>query len=102
MHWLIYLYRRLRNLDKLEEAKRSTRIAIGMMAKARQEAENSQLQLATCRGLLAVAMRDRDTYEAALDGACHELATMKRKRRQERKSSRLWLTRCTQTNVGRN
>ena len=109
MRSLIHLYRKLRNLDRLDEAQRHARIAIGMMCRSHQDAEasrkqlaSSQLQLATCRGLLATTMRERDQFEAALDHACHELAIMKRTRRQERKNSRLWLTRCTAFNVGEN
>lgn len=57
------------------------------------QAENAQLQLATCRALLATTMRDRDHVETALDNTCAELAKLKKARRRERQQIRFWITR---------
>ena len=97
MHWLTYLYRRLRNLDALEVAQRHQRIALGMMMQAQQQgqmqAQAATEQLAACRAVLAVVMRQRDDYERAVEVLAHKVADLKEQRRQERLARRYWLTR---------
>lgn len=57
------------------------------------QAENAQMQLGTCRALLATTMRERDKFEAALDNVCADLALLKKQRRRERQQIRFWITR---------
>lgn len=100
MHWLNYLYRRLRNLDRLEvaqrqaqEAHRHQRIALLMATESQQQTTATREQLAVCRGLLAVVMRQRDDYEKAVEVLARKLADVKVQRRRERRYLRYWLTR---------
>lgn len=100
MQWLTYLYRRLRNLDRLEvarrridEALRRQRIALLMATESQQQTTATREQLAACRGLLAVVMRQRDDYEAAVEVLARKLADVKIQRRRERRYLRYWLTR---------
>lgn len=100
MQWLIYLYRRLRNLDALEaalrqaqDALRHQRIALGMATQAMTQAQAAEAQLAACRAVLAVTMRQRDDYEKAVEVLAHKLADLKMQRRKERRYLRFWLTR---------
>lgn len=100
MQWLKYLYRRLRNLDALDaarrqinEALRHQRIALLMATESQQQMTATREQLAACRGLLAVVMRQRDDYETAVEVLAHKLADLKIQRRRERRYLRFWLTR---------
>lgn len=97
MHWLIFLYRRLRNLDALEVAQRHQRIAIQVAAQAQQQgqmqAQAATEQLVACRAVLAVVMRQRDDYERAIEVLARKVADLKEQRRQERLTRRYWLTR---------
>lgn len=100
MQWLRYLYRRLRNLDRLEvarrqidEALRHQRIALLMATESQQQTTATREQLVACRGLLAVVMRQRDDYETAVEVLARKLADVKIQRRRERKYLRYWLTR---------
>lgn len=86
-------WRRLRNLDALEAAQRQARIAIKMACESQEVAKASQAQLAVCRGLLAVAMRERDYQEMAVDVLARKLARLEQERRHERAMARTWLTR---------
>lgn len=90
---LVAGYRRLRNLDRLEAALRSQRIAMHLVSVSQQTVKASQEQLAVCRSLLATTMRERDHYEKAVDHLARKLAVLERQRRQERVASRYWLTR---------
>lgn len=86
-------WRRLRNLDALEDARRQTRIAIKMTCESQEAAKASQEQLAICRGLLATTMRDRDYHERAVEVLARKLARVESERRRERAMARTWLTR---------
>lgn len=90
---LVAGYRRLRNLDRLENALRHQRVAMHLVSVSQQTLKASQEQLAACRALLAVTMRERDHYQRALDHLAKKVVVMERQRRQERIASRYWLTR---------
>lgn len=89
------LYRRWRNLDQLEAAQRAAR-------EAQQAQEATLAQLTANRRLLATTMRERDRYRDALRRVTGELRRQRAKRHEERHNSRLWITRCTATNVREN
>lgn len=93
MQWLKFLYRRLRNLDALEDARRHQRIALSMAAQATTQAQAAEAQLGACRAVLAVTMRQRDDYERAVEVLAHKLADLKIQRRRERRYLRYWITR---------
>lgn len=86
-------WRRLRNWDALEQAERGQRIAIRMACSSQDAARASQEQLMVCRGLLVVAMRDRDYHERAVEVLAGKLALVESERRQEKHAMRYWLTR---------
>lgn len=86
-------YRRLRNLDRLDAAQRSQRVALQMASQAQAQAVAGQEQLAACRAVLAVTMRERDHYQTAVDALARKVATLEQQRRRERLLSRYWLTR---------
>lgn len=93
MHWLNVLYRRLRNYHQVEAVQRRERIALHMVVEAQQRANATEAQLAACRAVLAVTMRQRDDYEKAVEVLAHKLADLKLQRRRERRYLRFWLTR---------
>lgn len=93
MLWLTSLYRWLRNHDQVEAAQRHQRIALGMAAQAATQAQATEMQLAACRAVLAVTMRQRDDYERAIEVLARKLADLKEQRRRERRYLRFWLTR---------
>lgn len=93
MLWLIVLYRRLRNIDRIEAGQRRERVALRMVVEAQQQANASAEQLQACRAVLAVVMRQRDDYEKAVEVLAHKLADLKQQRRRERQYLRFWLTR---------
>lgn len=90
---LVTLWRRLRNLDRLEAAHRHQRIAIGMVAQATEQTKAVTEQLVACRAVLAVTMRQRDDYERAVEVLARRLADLKAERRRERLQLRFWITR---------
>ncbi len=100
MDWLRKVYSRLRNVDRLENAQRQMRIAVGMACQAQEQAAAAQLQLTACRAILATAMRDRDHYEAAVEVLARELAQLKQERRCEKEALRFWLTRTVRPQKG--
>lgn len=96
----VTVYRRLRNLDALEaalrqaqDAHRHQRIALGMAAQATTQAQAAEAQLAACRAVLGVTMRQRDDYERAVEVLARKLADLKQERRRERQYLRFWITR---------
>jgi len=93
MYWLIKFYRRLRNLDALEDAYAATAVALTCAAEGQRLAYASAEQLQTCRLILAATMRERDGLEAALTLAEAELRKCKLRERRERENCRYWLTR---------
>lgn len=116
MNLFTYLYRRLRNLDQLEaaqvlaaQAQREARAAWRAASMA-QDAQVSAVmaqqatfaQLATNRSLLTTTMRERDRYRVGLQRVTAELRRQRARRWAERHNSRLWITRCTATNVREN
>lgn len=110
------LYRRLRNLDRLEAAQvlaaqaqreaRAAWLAASMAQDAQVRAAQAQqasfAQLAANRSLLTTTMRERDRYRGALQRVTGELRQQRAKQRAERDNSRLWITRCTAVNVREN
>lgn len=103
------LYRRLRNLDRLEaaqvlaaQAQREARAAWLAASMAQEIAQASLAQLTANRRLLATTMRERDRYRVGLQRVTAELRRQRAKRWEERHNSRLWITRCTATNVREN
>lgn len=114
--YLHRLYRRLRNLDHLEAAQvlaaqaqreaRAAWLAASMAQDAQVRAAQAQqasfAQLAANRSLLTTTMRERDRYRSALRRVTGELRRQRAKQRTERDNSRLWITRCTATNVREN
>ena len=93
MQWFICLYRRLRNLDALNAAQRHQRIAVQMAMQAQSELRAVAEQLAACRAVLAITMRQRDDYEAAIEVLARKLAHLKEEQRRQRLNSRYWITR---------
>ena len=105
MRLYIYLCQRLRrwrNLDALGEAQTSALQAQAAALEALGCAQASREQLAVCRALLAVTMRERDTAQAAMQRIAGDLARLKAKQRRELRESRLWVTRCRAVNVSEN
>lgn len=107
MQWLMYLYRRLRNRDRLDDAQRRERIALRMAAMAQEAATASASQLAVCRGLLATVMGERDDYQTAVDALAlqlaavkEELASLREERFQEHQQMRFWITRTVSPQKG--
>lgn len=86
-------WRRLRNLDELEDARRQARIAVKMACTSQDAARVSQEQLTVCRGLLATVMRERDYHERAVEVLARKLARVESERRKEKHAMRYWLTR---------
>lgn len=74
-------YRRLRNLDRVEA---------------------TEMQLAACRALLAVTMRDRDHALAAFDQACSETVQLRLRYRRQQKALRIWMTHGAKPNISLN
>lgn len=64
-----------------------------MAAQAMTQAQAAEAQLAACRAVLAVTMRQRDDYEKAVEVLAHKLADLKMQRKRERRHLRYWLTR---------
>ena len=64
-----------------------------MVVEAQRRANATEAQLAACRAVLAVTMRQRDDYEKAVEVLAHKLADLKMKRKRERRHLRYWLTR---------
>ena len=93
MPWLTNLYRWLRNTDRIEAAQRRERVVLRMVVEAQRRANATEAQLAACRAVLAVTMRQRDDYEKAVEVLAHKLADLKMKRKRERRHLRYWLTR---------
>jgi hypothetical protein len=61
-----------------------------------------EMHLAISRSMLATVMRERDTFEGALDRTCRELAKLKKQRQHERGLLRTWLTRCAAVHPSEN
>jgi len=95
MPWLTSLYRRLRNTDQIEAARRRERVALRMVVEAQQKTQAATEQLRACRAVLAYTMRQRNDYEKAVEVLAHKLANLKTQRRRERQYLRYWLTRTT-------
>jgi hypothetical protein len=90
---LRHAYRRLRNLDALEDAERGRRIARKMAFEAQTQIVGGRLQLAACRAVLEETMRERDHYRAQAAHLAGRVIELERKRREERLAARTWLTR---------
>lgn len=86
-------WRRLRNLDAVEDAQRQARIAMKMACTSQEAAKASQEQLAVCRGLLATVMRERDYHERACTHLAGKIIALEREKRHQRLMARTWLTR---------
>lgn len=84
---LLVAYRRLRNLDRLEAALRSQRIALRMACTAQEQAQASALQLAACRTVLAQTIDDRDYYRRS----CAVMAARVIEEERARQRDRYWL-----------
>lgn len=109
-------WRRLRNVATIEQLaaqiaqlRQQLAAVIATNAQLRQEltaathrAESLELSLGMARGIAAVAMRERDQLDGALDRTCRELARLKQRRRIEQKNARLWITRCAARCVASN
>lgn len=91
--YLRQAYRRLRNLDELAAAQRQARIALRMSCISQEAAKASREQLAVCRGLLAVTMRERDHHERACTHLAGKIIQLEREKRHQRLMARTWLTR---------
>lgn len=89
----VLAWRRLRNLEALERAERSQRIARKMAFAAQSEIVGGRLQLAACRAVLEEAMRERDHYRAQVAHLAGKVVDLERRRREERLMARTWLTR---------
>ncbi len=72
------------------------------LEEARRREESTAMQLTICRAMLATAMRERDTFEAARDHIAYELARHKRMQRRERRKMRMWITRETKPRISEN
>lgn len=86
-------FRRLLGFQQLAEAQRQTRIALAMVGEAQAAIVAGREQLAACRALLAVVMRERDTYEQVVEALAREVERLEQQRQRERQASRFWLTR---------
>lgn len=96
-------FRRLFGFQQLAEAQRQTRIALAALRQAQGPAAElveaqaaivaGREQLAACRALLAVVMRERDTYEQVVEALAREVERLEQQRQRERQASRFWLTR---------
>lgn len=64
-----------------------------MVVEAQKRAQATEAQLHACRAVLAVAMRQWDDYEQAVEVLAHKLADLKVQRRRERQYLRFWITR---------
>ncbi len=102
MNYLYRLWRSWRNLDRLEAAQRAAREAQRAAITAQEIAQASLAQLTANRRLLATTMRERDRYRIGLQRVTAELRRQRARRWAERHNSRLWITRCTATNVREN
>lgn len=69
---------------------------------ATHRAESLELSLGMARAIAAVAIRERDRLDGALDRTCRELARHKRRQRQDSTNARYWITRCTARETARN
>lgn len=90
---LRHAYRRLRNLDALEDAQRQARIAHKMTMQAQEAARACRSQLAACRAVLEEAIRERDLHKAQVAHLAGRVIEHERRRKQERLMARTWLTR---------